>query len=90
MLFSAALGLVLLYPALSLVVGHKRKALKIRVAADHCPKCGEVFGPSITRTIREIRGFTDPAPTGPFLRIVCPHCHVAWDYCDGSFTLSSI
>ena len=85
----AAVGLVFLYPACSLVAARRLKTLKTRLAGERCSKCGEVFGPSIIRTAREFRGFMDPAPAGPLLRIVCPHCHAAWDYCDGSYTQSS-
>ena len=88
--FFAAVGLVLLYPAFSLVAGRRLKTLKTRLAAERCLKCGEVFGPSIIRTARQVSGFIDPAPAGPLLRIVCPHCRVAWDYCDGSYAESSI
>jgi len=85
-LFFVAVGLVLLYPALSLLAKRRLKVLKTRLASEHCPKCREVFGPSIIRTAREFRGFIDPAPAGPLLRVVCPHCHVAWDYCNGAYT----
>jgi hypothetical protein len=85
-LFFAALGLLLLYPVLSWAAKRRLKALKTRLALEHCPKCREVFGPSIIRTAREFRGFMDPVPAGPLLRVVCPHCHVAWDYCNGTYT----
>jgi hypothetical protein len=89
-LFFIALGIVLLYPLFSFIASRRLRALKARLSAEHCPKCREVFGPSIIRTAREFRGFIDPAPAGPLLRIVCPNCGVAWDYCDGSYTKSSI
>jgi hypothetical protein len=89
-LFFVVLGVVLIYPLFSLIASCRLRALKTRLAADHCPKCREVFGPSIISTIRQFSGFIDPAPAGPVLRIVCPHCGVAWDYCSGSYTESSI
>ena len=87
-LFFIVLGIVLLYPLFSFIASRRLTALKTRLAAEHCPKCREIFGPSIVRTAREFRGFIDPAPAGPLLQIVCPHCGVAWDYCDGSYTES--
>ena len=87
--FFVLLGLVFLYPVLSAVAHFRLKALKTRLAEDRCPRCRAVFGPSVIGTIQEFRGFVDPAPAGPHLQIVCPHCHAVWEYSDGSYTESS-
>ena len=89
-LFLAALSVVLVYPIISLIAAHRLKAQIRKLAAEHCPKCGEVFGASIIRSTRELRGFIDPAPPGPLLLVVCPHCHAALKYCDGFYVSSSI
>lgn len=80
--FFVVLGVVLLYPVLSAVANYRLKALKNRLAEDHCPRCGAVFGPGVMGSIREVRGLVDPAPVGPTLRLVCPHCRAAWEYSD--------
>lgn len=87
-LFFIALGIVLIYPLFSFIASRKLRVLKTRLAAEHCPRCREVFGPSIVRTAREFRGFIDPAPAGPRLQAFCPQCGAAWDYRDGSYTES--
>jgi hypothetical protein len=86
-IFFVFVGALLLYPAFGLIHGRKFRALKSRLAAEQCPKCREVFGPSIIRTAREVDGFFDPAPPGPILGFICPHCGVGWEYCDGSYTI---
>ena len=87
-LFIIMMGIVLLYPLFSFIASRRLTALKTRLAAEQCPKCREVFGLSIVRTARELEGFIDPTPAGPLLRIVCPHCALTWDYCDGFYTQS--
>jgi hypothetical protein len=52
--FFVALGIVLLYPALSVVAHYKLKKLKGRVAGERCPNCHEAFGATIVQTAHEI------------------------------------
>jgi hypothetical protein len=77
-------GIVLLYPVGGLIVWRTVKRLKLRIAAEQCPKCEEIFGPAIVRTFREIGTLGHPA--GRLWRVVCPHCLTIWEYCDGRYT----
>jgi hypothetical protein len=83
--FLVCLGLVLAYPVVGLIAWFLGRALKKRIAAEHCPKCGVVFGPPVVSTIREIMYFG--RPVGTIMRVVCPHCSACWHYCNGKYTL---
>jgi len=76
------------YPLINFITTQARST-EDSLAAEHCPKCREVFGPSIVRTAREFRGFIEPWTAGPLLRIVCPHCSVAWRLLRWFLTLES-